>query len=128
MHDGGCSRDPQSSRSGKLKMTCTGKAMLFYSQLLLSKLHSFPVYLTLDGHAREGYSYVCVCVSLKSGHLENTITYPAGNRGQNFVFSETAPLQRSSAPSVVTPYIESVIFLRRIWNRSFLPGRERSWS
>ena len=52
---------------------------------------------------------VCVCVSvcvsvksyLTSGvsiHPENTVTYSAGNRGQNICgfFSETAPLQRSS--------------------------------
>ena len=46
-----------------------------------------------------------VCLSVKS-HLtsgasvrpENTVMYPAGNEGQNIcgVFSETAPLQRSS--------------------------------
>ena len=47
---------------------------------------------------------MCVCVSVKS-HLseacirpENTVTYSAGNGGQNMcgVFSETTPLQRSS--------------------------------
>ena len=53
-----------------------------------------------------------VCVSVKS-HLtygasvrpENAVTYSAGNEGQNIcgVFSETAPLQRSSTPSVVRP-------------------------
>ena len=53
---------------------------------------------------------VCVCVSVKS-HLtygasvrpENAVTYSAGNEGQKIcgVFSETAPLQRSSTPSVV---------------------------
>ena len=52
---------------------------------------------------------VCVCVSVKS-HLtygasvrpENAVTYSAGNEGQKIcgVFSETAPLQRSSTPSV----------------------------
>ena len=51
-----------------------------------------------------------VCVSVKS-HLtygasvrpENAVTYSAGNEGQKIcgVFSETAPLQRSSTPSVV---------------------------
>ena len=56
----------------------------------------------------EGYG--SVCVSVKS-HLtygasvrpENAVTYSAGNKGQNIcgVFSETAPLQRSSTPSVV---------------------------
>ena len=50
-----------------------------------------------------------VCVSVKS-HLtsgvsvrpENTVTYSAGNEGQNIcgVFSETAPLRRSSTPSI----------------------------
>ena len=52
---------------------------------------------------------VCVCVSVKS-HLtsgasvrpENTVTYSAGNGGQKIcgVFSDTAPLQRSSTPSI----------------------------
>ena len=55
-------------------------------------------------------SWVCGCVSVKS-HLtygasvrpENAVTYSAGNEGQNLcgVFSETAPLQRSSTPSIV---------------------------
>ena len=62
---------------------------------------------------------VCVCLSVKS-HLtygasvrpENAVTYSAGNEGQNFcgVFSETAPLQRSSTPSVVWPCVQSAIF------------------
>ena len=62
---------------------------------------------------------VCVCVSVKS-HLtygasvrpENAITYSAGNEGQKIcgVFSETAPLQRSSTPSVVRPCVQSAIF------------------
>ena len=62
---------------------------------------------------------VCVCVSVKS-HLtygasvrpENAVTYSAGNEGQNIcgVFSETAPLQRSSTPSVVRPCVQSAIF------------------
>ena len=57
----------------------------------------------------EGYCS-WVCLSVKS-HLtygasvrpENAVTYSAGNEGQNIcgVFSETAPLQRSSTPSVV---------------------------
>ena len=57
----------------------------------------------------EGYCS-WVCVSVKS-HLtygasvrpENAVTYSAGNEGQKIcgVFSETAPLQRSSTPSVV---------------------------
>ena len=61
---------------------------------------------------------VCVCVSVKS-HLtygasvrpENAVTYSAGNEGQNIcgVFSETAPLQRSSTPSVVRPCVQSAI-------------------
>ena len=70
----------------------------------------------------EGYcSWVClsVCVSVKS-HLtygasvrpENAVTYSAGNEGQKIcgVFSETAPLQRSSTPSVVWPCVQSAIF------------------
>ena len=56
-----------------------------------------------------------VCVSVKS-HLtygasvrpENAVTYSAGNEGR--VFSETAPLQRSSTPSVVRPCVQSAIF------------------
>ena len=57
---------------------------------------------------------VCVCLSVKS-HLtygasvrpENAVTYSAGNEGQKIcgVFSETAPLQRSSTPSVVRPCV-----------------------
>ena len=52
---------------------------------------------------------VSVCVSVKSYltsgasvHSENTVTYSAGNGGQNICggFSETAPLQRSSTVSV----------------------------
>ena len=76
----------------------------------------------------EGYcSWVCVSVkshltygaSVKS-HLtygasvrpENAVTYSAGNEGQKIcgVFSETAPLQRSSTPSVVRPCVQSAIF------------------
>ena len=43
---------------------------------------------------------------------ENAVTYSAGNEGQKIcgVFSETAPLQRSSSPSVVRPCIQSAIF------------------
>ena len=57
---------------------------------------------------------VCVCLSVKS-HLtsgasvrpENAVTYSAGNEGQKIcgVFSETAPLPRSSTPSVVRPCV-----------------------
>ena len=41
---------------------------------------------------------------------ENAVTYSAGNEGQNVcgVFSETAPLQRSSTPSNVG--VQSAIF------------------
>ena len=63
-----------------------------------------------------------VCLSVKS-HLtyggsvrpETAVTYSAGNEGQNIcgVFSETAPLQRSSTPSVVRPCVQSAIFLRK---------------
>ena len=66
----------------------------------------------------EGYCS-WVCVSVKS-HLtygasvrpENAVTYSAGNEGQNIcgVFSETAPLQRSSTPSIVRPCVQSAIF------------------
>ena len=65
---------------------------------------------------------VCVCVSVRS-HLtygasvrpETTVTYSAGNEGQNVcgVFSETAPLQRSSTPSVVRLSVRSAIFTPR---------------
>ena len=69
----------------------------------------------------EGYGSVCmsVCVSVKS-HLtygasvrpKHAVTYSAGNEGQKIcgVFSETAPLQRSSTPSVVRPCVQSAIF------------------
>ena len=52
---------------------------------------------------------VCVCLSVKSHltsgasvHPENTVVYSVGNGGPKIcvVFSETAPLQRSSTPSV----------------------------
>ena len=53
---------------------------------------------------------MCVCVSVKS-HLtygasvlsENAVTYSAGNEGQKicWVFSENAPLLRSSGVAVV---------------------------
>ena len=52
---------------------------------------------------------LCLCVSVKSHltsgasvHPENTVTYSASNEGQNIcgVYSETAPLPRSSTPSV----------------------------
>ena len=64
---------------------------------------------------------LCVCVSvnlhLTSGvsvRPENTVTYPAGNEGQNIcgVFSETAPLQRSST-APLRAYVWSAIFLRK---------------
>ena len=56
--------------------------------------------------------FVCVCVSVSfESHLtseasvrpENTVTYSAGNKDQNIcrVFSETAPLQRSSTLCIV---------------------------
>ena len=60
-----------------------------------------------------------VCVSVKS-HLtsgaslrhENAAAYSAGNKGQKIcsVFSDTAGLQRSIAPTVVLPYMQSAIF------------------
>ena len=65
---------------------------------------------------REGYVGRAVCVShLTSGASvcsENAVTGSAGNKGQNIsgVFSATAPLPRSSAPSLGWPYIRSAIF------------------
>ena len=69
--------------------------------------------------ARVTVVVLCVCQSVKS-HLtsgatvrpENAVTYSARDEGQKIcgVFSETAPLQRSSTPSVVRPYIQSAIF------------------
>ena len=68
----------------------------------------------------EGYCS-WICVSVKS-HLtygasvrpENAVTYSAGNEGQNIcgVFSEAAPLQRSSTPFIVRPCVQlqSAIF------------------
>ena len=62
---------------------------------------------------------VCVCLFVKSHltsgasvHCENAATYSVGNKGQKIcgVFSETAPLPRSSAPSLERPYIRSAIF------------------
>ena len=73
----------------------------------------------------EGYcSWVClsVCVSVKS-HLtsgasvrpENAVTYSTGNEGQKIcgIFSETAPLQRSSTPSVDGHTYSRPFFLRK---------------
>ena len=55
---------------------------------------------------------VCLSVSqhLTSGasvRLENAVTYSTGDEGQKIcgVFSETAPLPRSSTPSVVRPCV-----------------------
>ena len=76
---------------------------------------------------REGYGSrrvclcvcVCVCVSVKS-HLTsgasirsgNAVTNSVGDEGRKIcgVFSDTAPLPRSSAPSLGWPYIQSAIF------------------
>ena len=70
----------------------------------------------------EGYgSRVCVCVCVCVSHLtsgasvrpENAVTHSAGNEGQNFVsFSETAPLQRSSAPPLAGHTYGRPFFLR----------------
>ena len=77
--------------------------------------------LTLGAHAQRGFC-LSVCVSVKS-HLtsgasvrpENAVTYSAGNEGQNIcgVFSETAPLQRSSTPSVDGHTYSRPFFLRK---------------
>ena len=50
---------------------------------------------------------VCFKLHLISGASDNTATYSADNEGQYIcgVFSETAPLQRSSTPSVVRTYV-----------------------
>ena len=62
---------------------------------------------------------VCVCVSVKSYltlgasvRPESTVMHSVGNKGQKLcgVFSETAPLQRSSAPSLGWPYLWLAIF------------------
>ena len=61
-----------------------------------------------------------VCLSVKShltyGASVRPVTYSAGNEGQNFcvVFSEIAPLQRSSTPSIVRPCVQSAIFPAKI--------------
>ena len=62
-----------------------------------------------------------MCVSVKS-HLtlgasvrsENAVMNSVGDEGRNIcgVFSDTAPLPRSSAASLGWPYIRSAIFLR----------------
>ena len=84
----------------------------------------------------EGYGSVCVsvCVSVKS-HLtygasvrpENAVTYSAGNKGQKScgVFSETAPLPRSSTPSVVRPCVQSAIFPAEITHAHYSIYRVR---
>ena len=62
---------------------------------------------------------VCVCVSVKSHltsgasvHCENAAMYSVVNKGQKIcgIFSKTAPLPRSSAPSLEQPYIRLAIF------------------
>ena len=67
----------------------------------------------------EGYGSHPVCVSVKS-HLtsgasvchENAVMHSAGNEGKNIcgIFSDTAPLLRSSAPSLGWPFIRSALF------------------
>ena len=59
-----------------------------------------------------GCLFVCLSVSqhLTSGasvRLENAVTYSTGDEGQKIcgVFPETAPLPRSSTPSVVRPCV-----------------------
>ena len=55
----------------------------------------------LSAHTQRGLRWL-PSLSGASVRSENAATYSAGNKGQNFrgVFSETAPLQRSSAPSL----------------------------
>ena len=77
----------------------------------------------------------CVCTSVKSNltsgasvRPESTVTYSADNEGQK-VFSEEAPLQRSSTPSVERPYIWSAIKVRmRINHACAVSGRHRELS
>ena len=63
-----------------------------------------PIYMVIDSrHACADCTWLCVCLSVKS-HLtsgasvchKDTVTYSAGNGGQNIceVFAEAAPLQR----------------------------------
>ena len=60
------------------------------------------VYVSVKSHITSGAS---VC-------QENAVTHSAGNEGQKIcgIFSETAPLPRSSTPSLGWPYIWSAIF------------------
>ena len=75
-------------------------------------------------HAQGGLLYlvVCVCLSvcvLIKSHLtsgasvrpENTVTYSAGNRGQNIcgVFTEAASLQGYTAACIVSLSVQSAI-------------------
>ena len=72
----------------------------------------YVVFLTLGAHAQRELQYLglCVCLSVKS-HLtygacvcpENAVTYLTGNEGRKIcgVFSENAPLLRSSGVTVV---------------------------
>ena len=89
-------------------------------------------FLTLSVHAQRGLRYLglCVCLSVKS-HLtcgasvcsENTVTYSTGNEGRKIcgVFSENAPLLRSSGVAVVFHtfrwpffFIAKVVHMRNI--------------
>ena len=63
-------------------------------------------------------SVVSVCVCGASVRPENIVTYSGGNEGQK-IFSETAPLQRSSTPFVERPYVYTV------WNVNDVIVRER---
>ena len=65
---------------------------------------------------------VCMCLSVKSHltsgasvHPENTVTHSVGDEGQKIcgVFSETAPLQRSST-APLKAYVRSAIFLPKV--------------
>ena len=64
-----------------------------------------PPYRYLKSHLTSGASV----------RPENAVTYSAGNEGQNIcgVFSETAPLQRSSTPSVDGHTYSRPFFLRK---------------
>ena len=71
---------------------------------------------------------VCLSVRYTSGasfRPENDVTYLAGNEGQNIcgVFSETAPLQRSSIPSNDGNTYRRPFFVRKARMRIINPRR-----
>ena len=103
-----CYRQPQ-----VMTTTCTMEHCLNSALLFFNPRRACAARVTVVGS---------VCVSVKS-HLtsgasvrpENAVTYSAGNECQNIcgVFSETAPLQRSSTPSVDGHTYSRPFFLRK---------------